>query len=202
MISIIIIIINIWLYIILQQTDGLLEDLLSIPTRPNQIRLSLIPDGMVVSWQTFGTLPFGANPNLQPKVVYGLSSENLNRTSTDGYWSVYNTKNISCVSYFYNVKLLDLAPSTTYYYKIEKSTYAEASAIYSFRMTPEVGNQSYPINITIVGDLGVDFLISLGDARRTMNALQQMIPSTDFFIHSGDMAYADDTSDYEAAYNS
>jgi hypothetical protein len=157
---------------------------------------------MIVSWQTFGVVPLGSNPNIQPAVSYGLSSESLTNKSTNGDWSAYDTRDPLYTSYFYNVKLLNLMPSTTYYYKIEESTCAYESTIYYFCTAPVIGDLNRPINITILGDLGAEFLLCNGDCRRTMNVLQQVVSSTDFFIHSGDFAYADDTPlTYELTYN-
>jgi hypothetical protein len=169
---------------------------------PGQIRLALVPNGMIVSWQTLGVPPNGSNPNTQPSVIYGLSATSLFSKSIDGNWTVYDTRIPLYTSYFYNVKLPNLSPSTTYFYQIEESTEAAASTIYSFESAPAVGDSNTSLNITIVGDLGHDALLSMGDCKRTMDGLQQFLHTTDFYLHAGDLAYADDAPyDYEMTYN-
>jgi hypothetical protein len=118
---------------------------------------------MVVSWQAFDRIPYGLNQNPQS---YRLSPESLNTVAMDGFWFVYNTRNISCISNFYNIELLNLTSSITYYYRIVKSTCADAFDIYSFQTAPETGNQSRPINITIFGNLGVEFLLNVQKNRK------------------------------------
>jgi acid phosphatase len=103
------------------------------------------------------------------------------------------TENYTKRSWFHNVALLGLQPGTKYYYRILASPdhCVRESGIYSFKTAPVAGNPS-PINITILSDLGNNNLINLGAATRTMKVLRAVAPVSDFYIHSGDITYADD----------
>ncbi|CAF3412808.1 unnamed protein product [Rotaria sp. Silwood1] len=63
---------------------------------------------------------------------------------------------------------------------------------------PALGNRSQAVNIATYGDLGVDGLLGtlingVCLFERALRALQQILPSVDFFLHHGDICYADDT---------
>jgi hypothetical protein len=74
-----------------------------------------------------------------------------------------------------------------------------------------LGDRSRAITIAAYGDMGVDGIVEdLLNGRylfeRALGALQTMLPSIDFFLHHGDICYADDApvavfSTYEDAYN-
>ena len=169
---------------------------------PEQLRVALRgPNGITVSWKTSGWL--GSNDTPQPQVEYSTSSTLLNSVkSTIGTTTTYNKQ-----SFFHNVALLNLAPSTEYYYRILASTKCvTASAIRSFITAPAAGNTN-AVNITFVADLGNDNLLNGGGASRTKAALRQVAASTSFFVHNGDISYADDYGvflpfeTYESAWN-
>jgi hypothetical protein len=157
------------------------------PRAPDHLRVAMRgPGGVTISWQTDGKL--GSNDTPNPQVEYSTSSTLANKVlSPVGTTSNYNKR-----SFFHNVALLGLAPSTTYYYRVVASPKCVLqSTIYSFITAPVAGNPS-AVNITLVGDLGNDNLINLGGASRTMKALRGIAKNTNFFVHAGDISYADD----------
>jgi hypothetical protein len=170
---------------------------------PGQLRVALRgANGVTVSWRTSGF--YGSNDTPNPQVVYSTDSTLLGAVhSSVGTSSTYDK-----TSYFHNVALLNLSPSTKYYYRIVASSPCVLqSNIQSFK-TPPVTGVSNSINITLVGDLGINNLINFGGASATMKGLLQSAEKTHFFIHSGDISYADDyplnslTSPYETTWNS
>jgi hypothetical protein len=179
---------------------------------PDQIRLALAGDtGASVGWHTFSCPLTTSNPNPNPTVIYGFTKSNLNFTSINGNSSVYDPHILLKTSWFYSVELPNLKPSTVYYYQIVKSNYVSASAILSFKSASVLGDRSRAITIAAYGDMGVDGIVEdLLNGRylfeRALGALQTMLPSIDFFLHHGDICYADDApvavfSTYEDAYN-
>jgi hypothetical protein len=157
------------------------------PRPPNQLRVALRgPNGVTVSWRTDGNL--GSNDTPQPQVEYSTSSTLANKILSP----IGTTSNYAKSSFFHNVALLNLAPSTKYYYRILASPRCVLqSDIHSFTTAPVAGNPN-PINITLVGDLGNDNLLNLGAASRTIKALGEAAKNTHFFVHAGDISYADD----------
>ncbi|CAF1994424.1 unnamed protein product [Rotaria magnacalcarata] len=165
---------------------------------PDQIRLAFAGDnGVSVGWHTYAC-PFSSkNPNPNPTVIYGLSPKALYSTSINANSSAYDTRNILKTSWFYSVELPNLYPSTVYYYQILSSSYVSTSAILSFISAPAVGDQSRTVNIATYADMGVDGLVEdiiTGKHlfERALGALQKILSSVDFFLHHGDICYADD----------
>ncbi len=153
---------------------------------PNQLRVAFRgTNGVTVSWQTGGY--FGSNDTPNPQLLYGTSSTLLNAVlSSPGTSSTYDQ-----TSFFHNVALLNLSPSTKYYYRIIAASCVHESNIYSFTTALAAGSPN-AINISFVADFGNDNLINSGAATKTINALLQAAANTNFFIHSGDISYADD----------
>lgn len=179
---------------------------------PDQIRLAFAGDtGVSIGWHSYGCPLSSKNPNPNPTVIYGLSKTSLIYTSVNGNSSVYDTRNILKISWFYSVELLNLQPSTVYYYQIVASNYVSSSSILSFTSAPSVGNRNQIINIVTYGDWGVDGLVEdIINGKhlfeKALGALQKILPSTDFFLHHGDICYADDTAlgvfnTYEETFN-
>lgn len=164
----------------------MVETFCLFPHSPKQLRVALRgQNGVTVSWRTSGS--FGSNDTPQPQVEFGTdSSLSVKTDSPIGATTNYNKR-----SFFHNVALLNLSSSTTYYYRIKSASCVRKSGIHSFKTPPAPGNQS-STSISIVGDLGNNNLINLGAPSRTIKALQAAASTTDFFIHSGDIAYADD----------
>jgi len=165
---------------------------------PDQIRLAFAGDnGASVGWHTYACPLSTKNPNPNPTVIYGLSPQALDSTSINGNSNVYDTHNILKTSWFYSVELPNLVPSTVYYYQILSSKYVSASAILSFKSPPALGDQSRTVNIVAYADMGVDGLVEdIINGKhlfeRALGALQKILPSVDFFLHHGDICYADD----------
>jgi hypothetical protein len=179
---------------------------------PDQIRLAFAGNtGVSVGWHTYSCPFTSTNPNPNPTVIYGLSKTALNLTSINGNFSAYDTRNILKTSWFYSVELPNLKPSTIYYYQIKETSYVSASGILSFTSASALGDRSRAINIVAYGDMGVDGLVEdLINGRhlfeRALGALQKMLPSVDFFLHHGDICYADNApinvlATYEEAYD-
>lgn len=179
---------------------------------PDQIRLAFAGEnGVSVGWHTYGCPLSTKNPNSNPTVIFGLTSSNLALSSTSGNSSNYDARNILKVSWFYHVELTNLSPSTVYYYKIVASDDVSASAVYSFKSAPLLGSRNAAINIASYADLGVDGI--LGNIlngkhlfENALKALQKISPSVDFFLHHGDICYADNAPEiglktYEEAFN-
>jgi hypothetical protein len=166
---------------------------------PDQIRLAFAGDnGVSVGWHTYACPFSSSNPNPTPTVMYGLSKQSLTFTSVNGNSGVYDTRNILKTSWFYSVELQNLHPSTVYYYQISGSNYVSSSSIFSFTSSPVLGTQKGTVNIGVYADLGVDGLVEdIINGKhlfeRALGALQSILPSVDFFLHHGDICYADDT---------
>jgi hypothetical protein len=167
---------------------------------PDQIRLAFAGDnGVSVGWHTYSCLLSTSNPNLNPTVIYGTSKSALTSVSINGNSNVYD-KNILKTSWFYYAELKNLSPSTVYYYQIVASDHVSASPILSFTSAPSLGDQSRTVNIVSYADFGVDGLVEdIINGKhlfeRALGALQKIAPSVDFFLHHGDICYADDTGE-------
>jgi len=162
---------------------------------PQQIRLAYRTNGMTVSWTTMG-MPNGTNDSPNPTVFYGLSSTEMFNQST-GSSTTYGT------FWFHNVPLVNLEPSTMYYYMIFSTAYVTSSATYSFRSAQNVSSSNHSFVVTILGDLGLnrspyipfnDTTVDLSTcycADQTMASLVEVQEGTDWYLHLGDIAYAD-----------
>jgi hypothetical protein len=179
---------------------------------PDQIRLAFADNnGVSVGWHTYSCPLSTKNPNTNPTVIYGVSPKALYSTSINGNSSVYDTRNILKTSWFYSVELQNLSPSTVYYYQILGSSYVSASAILSFTSAPTLGYHGQTVVIATYADMGVDGLVEdIINGKhlfeRAIGALQKILPSVDFFLHHGDICYADDLvsgvfETYEEAFN-
>jgi len=179
---------------------------------PDQIRLAFAGDkGVSVGWHTYSCLLTTSNPNPNPTVIYGTSRTALTSVSINGNSSVYDKSIFSRTSWFYYVELPNLSPSTVYYYQIVESSYVSASPILSFTSAPVVGDKSRTVTIASYADFGVDGLVEdIINGKhlfeRALGALQKIAPTVDFFLHHGDICYADDTGEgvfhtYEDTFN-
>jgi acid phosphatase len=169
---------------------------------PVQLRVALRgANAVTISWATPGNS--GSNDTPNPQVQYSTSSTLLTSTNS----SIGTTSNYNTSSFFHNVPLFNLSPSTKYYYRTLATTLCtNQSSIYSFTTAPAAGN-SNPVNIVFVADLGVKSLLDSSGASSTIKALNQVAANTNFFVHNGDISYADDGSllleglSYEQAWN-
>jgi hypothetical protein len=142
---------------------------------PSQVKLSLIPRGMAVSFSTVTSYPLGS----LGEVVYGLSIAQMNHTATA---SIEESNTGYGTLFFHTVLLEELAPSTEYYYHVQGTA---PSAVYSFKTAPEVGEAS-PFTVLIVGDMG------LRNSANTIARMRAEAGTHEFILHIGDLSYADD----------
>jgi len=187
------------LYFLLAVVVSTIDTSVSCPQRvPDQIRLAFAGnDGVNVGWHLTACPLTTTNPNPNPIVIFGFSPTALQFTSINGKSSFYDNQTCSETSWFYSVELSNLEPSTVYYYQIAGSNLVAASSILNFTSAPTLGSQSQPIKIGCYGDLGLNGLAGtildgpdLFD--QALNALQQKLPEIDFFLHHGDICYADE----------
>lgn len=157
---------------------------------PQHIRLALRPTGMTVSWTTEGHL--GDNDTPTPEVSYGTSPNDLSSTSSIGFTTAYHPLS-PLRRFFHNVYIDGLMPSTSYYYRIKATKKCvRASGVRKFTTAPNVGiNVQLPINISIVGDLGLNNLFNNYKAEKTIESMKQYIDRSHLFMHIGDISYAD-----------
>ena len=174
----------IFLLTIINDVDG--HVLCLIKHDPEHIRLALRPTGVTVSWTTSGY--FNTDDTPTPQVAYGTDPNALNKISPIGFTTSYHPLPID-KRYFHNVYLDGLWPGTKYYYRIlETPKCVRASSVRSFTTAP---SSDQPVNITIVGDLGLNNLFNQYQAQNTITALKNYISTTNLFVHIGDISYAD-----------
>lgn len=159
-------------------------------TTPSQIRLSFKSlNAVSVAWNTYEKIN-------KPCVAYGTSASNLNKRACSSTSETYPTSR----TWFNNVILDNLAPSTTYFYSIDSSN----SSTQSFKSARRPGDTS-PFACNAVIDMGVYGLDGYTTTKKrdipfippslthsTIDQLAQSVDLYDFVIHPGDFAYADD----------
>ena len=157
---------------------------------PEQIRLALRPTGVTISWTTGGY--FDSNDTPLPQVAYSTDPNNLNNVPPPGFTTTYHPLPI-LKRFFHNVYVDGLQPSTTYYYRIQSTTKCvRASTVRSFTTAPLSNSDFFQaMNISIVGDLGLNNLFNDNQAQNTIAAMQKYISTSNLFIHIGDISYAD-----------
>ncbi len=157
---------------------------------PEQIRLALRPTGVTVSWTTRGY--FNGDDTPTPQVAYGTDPNALNNKSPIGFTTTYHPLPIF-KRFFHNVYLDGLSASTKYYYRIQATNKCvRESSILSFTTAPASDNIiQQPVNITIVGDLGLNNYFNQYQAQKTISAMQNYISTSNLFVHIGDISYAD-----------
>ena len=144
----------------------------SADATPIQQRLALVPGGMTVSWSTVGPI------NVTAMVAYGTTPATVGGNAS-GITLNYNPS----TTWFHHVTIYNLAPATTYYWKVI-SPVGVNSSVLSFITAPVVGDRA-PYNISINGDMGI--AVDNG----TLLSMQSMLPSINYFWHVGDLSYAD-----------
>jgi len=133
-------------------------------------------NSLTISWTT------NVKYNSVPIINYGFEEDNLNNIETGN--SVYYTKD----SFHHHVTLDSLNYSTLYFFTAGDAFIK--SKIKSFNSI----NNSYPLNIAIYGDMGVE------NSNKTMERLKNRSKNIDMFLHIGDVSYADDKG-FEFGYN-
>ncbi|EAW11058.1 purple acid phosphatase family protein [Aspergillus clavatus NRRL 1] len=163
-------------------------------TTPFQQRLAVYgPNAVSVGWNTYQQMNQGC-------VQYGTSSDAL----TSRACSSVSTTYASSRTWSNAVVLSDLAPATTYYYKIVSGN----STVNHF-MSPRLAGDTTPFTMDVVIDLGVygkdGYTLASKKIKRsdiphiqpelnhtTIGSLARTIDDYELVIHPGDFAYADD----------
>ncbi|KAL7624429.1 hypothetical protein AAE478_005993 [Parahypoxylon ruwenzoriense] len=163
-------------------------------TTPSQQRLAINgPNAVSVGWNTYKKLD-------KPCVQYGTSSDALTSEACSTSSVTYGTSR----TFANAVTLTDLAPATTYFYKIV-STNSSVEHFFSSR----VAGDKTPFAMNAVIDLGVygadGYTIEMDERKRdtiptidpslnhtTINQLANTVDDYEFIVHPGDFAYADD----------
>ncbi|BDA46067.1 Purple acid phosphatase 15 [Coccomyxa sp. Obi] len=178
------------------------------PSDPDQIHIALGgPGEMYVTWVTGNATMYSSNPQppepvVKSTVLYGLTPGNLqyNATGSSTYYVQNNTgKTANPENNFYvsplihTVLLTDLAPDTTYYYRVGDNSSA-TSAEYSFKTGKVVGEFAFPARIGLIADLGITSNSSV--------SLQHLAANKpEIALFCGDLCYADDyTADGNSTY--
>lgn len=144
---------------------------------------------MVVSWNTYKQLK-------NPTVFYGTSPDSLSYTSFSNISQTYPTS----TTFSNHVKLSNLKPDTTYYYKV--SHFGAESRPYNFTTPPN--DRSKPFTFAMVIDMGVMGPLGLSTKtgqgasgalqpgeRTTVEALSKNVKDFSFIWSPGDIGYAD-----------
>lgn len=137
---------------------------------PTQVKLSFIPNGMAVAFATQYAYPAGS----APEVMYGTSESNLDLSASGVNGQSYGT------DWFHVVLLEDLPAATKFFYQVVGD-----SAVYSFTTALATGDET-PFSLVMVGDMG------LSNSANTMLQMNNAANQTNFFMHIGDLSYADD----------
>lgn len=158
---------------------------------PVQHRLAYAGDsGMVVSWNTYQQLD-------TPSVQYGLSPDLLDQIAHSEESVTYPTS----ITWNNHVKITDLQPGTTYYYKVANSE--GSSDIFSFTTAKSAGSTdefsfSVVVDMGTMGQLGLSENVGEGAGgalasgeQNTMQSLKASMDEFEFLWHPGDIAYAD-----------
>lgn len=105
---------------------------------------NVTPNSVYVTWKT--------ESNTESIVEYGTAANDLNVTVT-GNTNIFTDSGYPGNYFYHNVKLINLAPNTKYYYKIKTGT--SVSDVYSFKTLPNPGQAATPdghIRFLIMGD--------------------------------------------------
>ena len=137
------------------------------------------PESMVISWLT--------KTDTDSIVWYGTTKETINMFEygfETSYVFEYPEYGIYESNTIHHVELLNLKPSTTYYYKCSDIISNKKIEIKMFTTASRVGS-FYPATFGIVGDLG-----QTKDSEKT---LEHMSNNKDIqlILHAGDLSYAD-----------
>ena len=123
-------------------------------------------NSLTISWTT------NFNYSSVPLINYGLDKNNLNNTQTGN--SIYYVKD----SFHHHVTLDSLNYTTLYFFNAgDRFITSEIKRFNSMKNT-------YPLNIAIYGDMGVE------NSNKTMERLKNR--HIELFLHIGDISYADD----------
>lgn len=155
--------------------------LLNISAQISQVHIAQgkTPEIMTISWLT--------RDETDSIVLYGLNKTILTSIAK-GYETSYKFDYPQFGVYesgiIHHVELINLNPSTTYYYKCGDSESDTTSDLFSFSTTSQVGS-FFPVEFGIIGDLGQTI-----DSEQTINHISNNI-NVQLILHAGDLSYAD-----------
>lgn len=161
---------------------------------PVQHRLAFAGEnGIAVSWNTYTQIN-------KPQVFYGTSPNNLTTIASSNISQTYPTS----TTFSNHVKLSNLLPDTTYYYKVSNTV--DGFPIYNFTTPPKASSDkskkgfkfAMAIDLGTMGPLGLSETTGSGAGgtllpgeRNTIDALAANIEDYELVWHPGDIAYAD-----------
>jgi len=141
------------------------------------------PAEMTVSWVTASSAPSDC--------AYGISEVDMtNKVSgSSTSYSVGSSGVLNQVTPYtsgalHSANLVNLKPSSTYFYKCGDLNSGITSGIISFETLPDVGDKSKQIVFGVIGDLGMT-----NDSKVTL-AHMEMNPDISMILHVGDLSYA------------
>jgi len=169
-----------------------------------QIRVALRgPDTVTIGWKTDSPYNQSRHTKL-PRIQYHTNDRVREGTIVEGSSATYATS--GSVSWFHEA-VLHVNSSTTYWYIIFESSLDPYLNPHSFTSQVAAGD-SRQINITIIGDVGYFNLGANGRIfDQIVNGLLSMYQITNFYLHLGDLSYADDIPEissypfYETTWN-
>jgi len=145
----------------------------------SQVRLTIADSSssttttsMIVTWQAMGAATNDVEGNT---VLYGTTANNLDSKAVP-----FRSKTYVLSGKHFHALLPNLVPGTTYFYKI-----AGMSDASSFT-APQLSTH-HTVSFVVIGDLGFT-----SDSVPTRNSIEHWKSKVDFFLHPGDISYADD----------
>ena len=171
-----------------------------------QIKLAQGPDptSMVVTWSTNGTISYNS------QVMYGTVKTSLKMLAEGGDGKSYTFQSIDSGkkapgSYFpkytspliHSVRLNNLVPGTTYYYRCGDIASSELSGVISFTTLPAVGSalnaKGLPLTFAVLADTSTNGVVNGSIYQGFMNLTSLNIMSNNavgMILLPGDLSYA------------
>ena len=172
------------LLILALQIEGLPIHTSPPPRQPTQIHLAFangqVAPGMTISWTTSHDAP--------SVVRYGHSADSLQfvaRGTSSNYFGQWG-------SWHHDVTIRGLEPGEMYHYQCGDDEIM--SEVHTFKTSPPAG--TYGFSVAVFGDMGTD------NSATTLQRLIERTKDAEFYLHVGDVGYADDHPlTYEHTYN-
>lgn len=171
-----------------------------------QIKLAQGPDptSMVITWSTNGTISYNS------QVMYGTVKTSLKMLAEGGDGKSYTFQSIDSGkkapgSYFpkytspliHSVRLNNLVPGTTYYYRCGDTVCSDLSEVISFTTLPAVGSalnaKGLPLTFAVLADTSTNGFVNGSLFTGFMNETSLNIrtnPAVGMVLLPGDLSYA------------